>query len=361
MKILYITTIGSTMVFFKTLIRELIDKGIVVDIATNENDKKTPVPEYYRRWGCNIFQLTSSRTPMNIGNIKAIKTIREIVEKNKYDVVHCHTPIAAACTRIACKEMRSRGTKVFYTAHGFHFYSGAPLRNWLLYYPVEKYLSNYTDVLITINKEDYERAKSSFYANRVEYVPGVGIDTQKFQFNMDKESVRRELNIPNDKFILLSVGELNGNKNHESVIKAIAGMDIVYVIVGEGKLKEYLKNLANDVNANVILTGFRSDVVNFYSSADAFILPSFREGLNVSLMEAMASGLPCLAGNIRGNIDLIDENGGITFNPKDIEEIRKAIQDIQHKKNMGLYNKNKIHSYDVNSINKIIENLYEII
>ena len=136
MKILYVTTIGITMGFFNPFIKDLIDKGHTVDIATNEKDSK--VPACYKEWGCTIYPITTSRSPLNKDNIDAVKQLKQLVAKEKYDIVHCHTPVAAMCTRLACRAARKNGTRVFYTAHGFHFYKGASLKNWLLYYPVEK-------------------------------------------------------------------------------------------------------------------------------------------------------------------------------------------------------------------------------
>ena len=178
MRLLYISTIGGTMDFFKDLIHELVNAGHTVDIATNENG--SPVPAYYHELGCEVYPLSCSRAPLNKGNLTAIREIKKIVRDGEYDMVHCHTPIAAACTRIACKGMRKRGLKVIYTAHGFHFYKGAPLKNWLLYYPVEWLCARWTDMLITINKEDYERAKKHLHTKRIEYVPSVGIDVKRF-------------------------------------------------------------------------------------------------------------------------------------------------------------------------------------
>ena len=223
MKILYITTIGGTMPFFKSYIKKLIDEGHTVDLASNIT--QSPIPSYYTEWGCKIFPIECARSPINIGNIKAILHIKKIVEENHYDIVHCHTPVAAACTRIACSTARKKGTKVIYTAHGFHFYTGAPLKNWILYYPVEKICSYWTDIIITINTEDYERAKKNFSAANIKYVPGVGIDVEKFEnTTIDVEKKRRQIGIPADAFCLLSVGELNNNKNHQIVIKALANI-----------------------------------------------------------------------------------------------------------------------------------------
>lgn len=361
MKILYVTTIGSTMNFFDCLIKELIDKGNTVDIATNELISQ--VPKCYREWGCTIYQIDTSRSPLNIGNINAIKQLSKIVAKEKYDIVHCHTPVAAMCTRIACRKVRKQGTKVFYTAHGFHFYKGAPLKNWLLYYPVEKICSYFTDVLITINKEDYKLAKKKMKAKCIEYVSGVGIDLQKFEnTKVDKALKRKELGIPQNATLLISVGELNKNKNHETVIRAIANLDVYYIIAGKGGLQNHLQDVINELNMTeqVKLLGFRNDIQDLCHISDIFIFPSFREGLSVSVMEAMACGLPVVCSNIRGNTDLIDKKGGVLFNPQNTELCRQAIKYVigEDYRNFGEYNKLKANKFSVTSINNAMFKLY---
>lgn len=361
MRILYVTTIGSTMVFFKSFIKHLLDAGHIVDIATNEENKV--VPPCYREWGCNIYPIKTSRAPMNRGNLTAIKQLRQIVENGKYDIVHCHTPVAAMCTRIACRKARKKGTKVLYTAHGFHFYKGAPLKNWLIYYPVEHVCSYFTDVLITINKEDYAFAKKHLKAKNIKYVPGVGIDLTVFKrTQMTPLEKRKEFEIPEDATVLLSVGELNDNKNHETAIRAIADKDVYYLIVGRGYLCEHLQNVIDDLGLNerVKLLGYRSDVPELCKMSDAFIFPSFREGLSVSLMESMASGLPVACSKIRGNTDLIDENGGVLFDPHSQEQCAHAIQKVLagSKQCMGNYNIEKIKGYSVENINALMIDIY---
>ena len=275
MKILYVTTIGGTMNFFNSFIKQLINEGHTIDIATNERNSK--VPACYHEWGCKVHQIDTSRSPLNKGNVKAIRQLNFLVEQEKYDIVHCHTPVAAMCTRLACRKARKEGTMVFYTAHGFHFYKGAPLKNWMLYYPVEKICAHFTDVLITINQEDYALAQKKMKAKRVEYVPGVGIDLTKFgQAAVDKSAKRKELGIPEDATLLLSVGELNENKNHETVIRAIKDVEVYYVIAGRGGLQEHLQRVINELGMTekVKLLGFRADVAELYQAADIYILPS---------------------------------------------------------------------------------------
>lgn len=364
MKILYVTTIGVTMGFFKSLIKELIDDGNIVDIATNETDSK--VPDCYREWGCKVHQIDCSRSPLNFGNIKAVQQLSKLVESEKYDIVHCHTPIAAMCTRLACIRARKNGVKVFYTAHGFHFYDGAPLLNWLIYYPVEWVCSFFTDTLITINKEDYTRAQKHMHAKKVEYVPGVGIDVDKFKNTViDKKAKREELGIPEDAFLLVSVGELNKNKNHEIVIKALAKLNnhnVHYAIAGVGELRDYLFILAKNlgIQERIHLLGYRTDIPEIYKSADVYIHPSFREGLPVSVMEAMASGLPCLVSKIRGNVDLLNEDSKCLISFFSDDQYKLALQNIIESdlEVLSVDNQNKAKYFSKRNVIEKIKMLY---
>lgn len=364
MKLLYVTTVGMTMCFFQPLIQNLLNSDNTVDIACNEATSK--IPDCYRQWRCDIFPISWERSPFSSGNLKAIKQIRNIVNEGHYDIVHCHTPIAAACTRIACRKARKNGVKVIYTAHGFHFYKGAPLKNWLIYYPIEKLCSHWTDVLITINTEDYAFAKKRMKAHRVEYVPGVGVDLSKYcRLGINKAKKRSEIGVPEDAILLLSVGELNGNKNHETVIRALsqlADKNIYYVVAGKGERAERLIEVANEVGVSdrFRLLGFRNDVNELLEIADVYILPSFREGLNVSLMEAMAKGLPCVVGRIRGNVDLIDEKGGYLFSPNSISECKIVIRKLLNSDRIaeGNYNREKIQKFGANTVQVRLKEIY---
>lgn len=362
MKILYVTTILNTVnAFLIPHIGTLIEQGHKVDVASNaiqsDNAKLLEL-------GCEIYNVPFQRSPLKKDNINAYKQIKKIIFEKKYDVVHTHTPIASTITRLACKNIKN--TKVFYTAHGFHFFKGAPIINWLLYYPVERLLARYTDVLITINKEDYNRAKR-FKAKKVIYVPGVGLDISKFRdLLVDKSQKRKGIGVPDDSFVLLSVGELNKNKNHEVIIKAVAKLNnhnIYYLICGQGPLENYLKQTIIELNIEkqVKLLGFRKDINEIYKAADVFVFPSYREGLPVSLMEAMASGLPVICSNIRGNTDLIEDGkGGYLVVPNDINgwsaSIRKMIS--QNNKSMNDVNIQNIQKFDLNHVLKQIKSVY---
>lgn len=362
MKILYITTVGGTMRFFKKFIEELIQEGHTVDIATCESEK-SKVPPCYREWGCKVYQLTTSRSPLNTGNLKAIRQIRKIVQDNQYVMVHCHTPIAAACTRLACHKLRKKGLKVYYTAHGFHFYKGAPLKNWLIYYPIEKICAHWTDMLITINTEDYALAQKKLKAKEIEYVPGVGVDIARFaNIEFDRNAKREEIGVPKDAIMLLSVGELNENKNHETVIRALAEINdpsLHYVIAGKGQRKEYLENLVNELGAQVHLLGFRNDIEQLDKAADLFLLPSFREGLNVSTIEALASGLPVICSEIRGNVDLVKSGiTGYLANPHDSHSFADKIKEMLKSGDFSEQCMKEAEKYDITKINQKMHQFY---
>lgn len=354
--------IGS---FNRNNIAIMQDMGYEVHVACNFKDisvwPKDRIKDFVRQLNdikVHYHQVDFSRSPKNVKKVgRSFLQVDTLVSKFDFDFVHCHTPLASAIVRVICHR---RGVKVIYTAHGFHFYNGAPLKSWMFYYPVEKILSRWTDVLITINKEDYRRAKKKFHAKRTVYVPGVGVDTKKFApSSLGRKKIRAELGISEERTVLLSVGELNSNKNHEAVIRAINGLNLTYIIVGQGELAEYLSSLATKMDVDLHLMGFRSDVSDFYDAADVYVLPSIREGLNVSLMEAMASGLPCFVGKIRGNTDLIDEMGGYFIDPKNILEIRHVIsRGKENCSDMGAYNLKKISKYDARIVNKKISGIY---
>ena len=338
--------------------------GYKVDVACNFERGNTcsqkrvkELKKKLDRINVDYYHIDFTRNVMDfLQDLTAYKQVKEIVQKNRYSFVHCHSPIGGVVGRLVCHQT---WTKVIYTAHGFHFYNGAPLQNWLIYYPIEKWLSRYTDVLITINKEDYKRATEKFHAKKTVYIPGIGVDMEKFAPRVSgRDRIRGELGLKDDDIMLLSVGELNENKNHEKVIRVIKGLDIVYVIAGKGEKKEELKNIAKECGVDLRLVGFRSDVSDFYNAADVFVLPSIREGLNVSLMEAMATGLACAVSRIRGNTDLIEEEA-VLFDPRNEVELKLAVENaIGHRKEYGQRNLQKIKKFELSAVEKLISEIY---
>ena len=371
-KVLMLASVASMIDQFNIPnIKLLISLGYKVDVACNFIDGSTcseakiaELKNKLKEMDVDCYQIDFARSVKHIWqNIKAYRQVLKLMQSNHYAFIHCHSPIGGVCGRLAGHKTH---TKVIYTVHGFHFYKGAPLLNWLIYYPIEKYLSRYTDVLITINKEDYEIAKNKMHAKKTEYIPGVGIDVEKIQnTKVERNKKREELGIPQDAFVLISVGELNKNKNHEVVIKALKNIadknNIHYIIAGQGALYQYLLDLADDygLKDKVHLLGFRTDVIELLKSSDCFVFPSRREGLPVALMEAMACGLPVICSNVRGCSDLVtDCQNTFLISPNDIDSIVKNI-------NSALLNPEKRNSYrqviasvDIKNITQSMQKLY---
>ena len=317
---------------------------------------------------CDVFfDVPFERSPLKKKNLEAYRQVKRIICEGSYDIIHCHTPVGATTARLAAREAWKNGTKVISTAHGFHFYKGAPLVNWLVYFPVEWLLSALTDVLITINREDFDRAQRRLRAKKTVYIPGVGIDTARFRGNEEKgAALRRELGIPENAEVLLSVGDLNKNKNHRAVLEALVGMEnrnLHYVVCGRGPLKEELEAFAREkgLGDRVRFMGYRNDIPAFYAMADVFVFPSFREGLSVSVMEAMASGLPIACSRIRGNTDMVEDGvNGFLIDPHSPRSIALAIarlEDTGKREEMARNNRDKAEQFD---LPRIVEQYREI-
>lgn len=353
--------------------------GYVVDVAANFDfgsiTSQERVDKFKQELIDNNITVHNIRIPRKITDIKGIinsyKRVKQLSENENYSLVHCHSPIGGVLTRLAFRKARKKGTKVIYTAHGFHFFKGAPLLNWLIYFPLEWFCSFFTDVLITINKEDYAFAKKKMKAKQVEYVHGVGVDTKKFHSNKyDKNLKRKEFNIPENAIILLSIGELSKRKNQQIIIKAMHTLknnnNIYYLLVGFGKKEGYLKLLTDEfaLKDKVRFLGYRSDIAELCNISDIFCFPSLQEGLPVALMEAMASGLPIVCSEIRGNTDLIN-NGecGFLCKPKDIkmfaQQIKKLSENPELREEMKETNLKNIKKYDMSNVNREMRTIYE--
>lgn len=362
-------------------IRLMKELGYEVDVATNflkgstcSDEKIAALKQTLQEMNVRCFQIDFSRNVLNIGeNIKAYKQTKKIIDENNYTLIHSHSPIGGFLSRIAARNARKRGTKMIYTAHGFHFFKGAPLMNWLIFYPIERISSRWTDVLVTITHEDYQLAQKKMYAKKVIYVPGVGIDTAVFAPSEEDAAInvskREELGLAMTDIVMLSVGELNKNKNHEIVIRAMAQLgckDVHYVIAGRGVLDQHLEQLAQElgVSSQLHLLGFRTDVKELFKMADFFAHPSYREGLSVAVMEAMANGLPIICSEIRGNTDLIEDGkGGYLFKPAEQETAYNALKNIvenSSRKVMGMHNLKKAEELDVKAVLEVMRGIYSV-
>lgn len=381
-KVLLVTTVSGFIPQFEmNNVKILQNMGAEIHYAANY-DMPSYGTDNHRLDGTEIIrhQVDFERSPFNKKNLKAYRQLKRLMEQEHFDLVHCHTPMGAVLARIVAHQTRT--SPVIYTAHGFHFYKGAPLKNWLFFYPVEKYLSKYTDEQICINREDYQLAINKFHARNVDYVPGVGIDLKNVIHlsKGEKEKKRQEFGVGPEKIVILSVGELIKRKNHETILKSLAKLkntDIVYLICGHGELQNYLIDLAKQLGLQdqVQFLGYRSDIYEIYAMADLFVFPSYQEGLPRAMMEAMASGLPVVCSDIRGNSDLMkiekkledfpayECTGGLMISDADhVESYCKGIQYMLKKQDqwvqMGKENFDNINVFDIEHVSQVMQTIY---
>lgn len=371
-KVLFVATVVKThiMQFHLPYLKMFQEMGWETAVAAR-NDYEDPadcqIP--YCDW---YFDIPFERLPWKKGNLRAYRMLKAIIDQEHYDLIHCHTPVGAMIARLAARAARRKGTKVIYTAHGFHFFRGAPVANWLLFYPVEWVLSFCTDVLITINQEDYARAKGHLHAKRVEYVPGVGIDTARFRENtVDRREKRRELGCADGDFLILTVAEMTANKNHITTLKALALLknepmfaNLHYWICGRGETWQSLENSARELGiaSHIHFLGYRNDAPELYPCCDLFAFMPYREGLPVALMEAMASGAPIVCTQIRGNRDLITDGVSGVFvenSPQALAEaIRALYADPQRREALGRGAREAVQAFDAEAVYRQMKEIY---
>ena len=311
-KVLLVATVQSHICqFHKPLVKLLHENGVEVHVAAHDNlaVKNGLKLDFVEK----VFDLPFERSPFSPKNLKAKKQLKKIIDENEYDVVHCNTPVGGIMTRLAAKDARKKGTKVFYTAHGFHFYKGASKKNWLIYYPIEKYFATKTDKLITITTEDYALASEKFKTN-VCYMHGVGANNEKYKVLTaeEKSALRKAQGYSDDDIIFLCTGELNANKNQSTAIDAFEMVHNKYpntklLLAGNGPTDEMLKAKINEkgLEGKVIMLGYRTDLEIFTGLCDIVVSASFREGMPLNIMEGMICEKPIVASNNRGHRELI--------------------------------------------------------
>lgn len=371
-KLLYILNVADRVNNFSYTSMLAAQKlGIEFHIAGNwsyTSDREKKADE--ERYGIKIHQIDFVRAPYHPGNIKAYKQLKALAEKEQYDIIHCNTPIGGVLGRIIGKQLNVQ--KVIYQAHGFHFYKGAPKVNWIIYYPIEKLLAKYTDALITINKEDFEFAKAKMQLRgngKVYYIPGVGIDTDFYTVNGEiNKELRKELGLSDNDFAVISVGRLEPNKNTETLIKAMSVLkneNVKLIVCGDGEQREYLEKLSERLGTekSVTFLGTVSNLQEIYRAVDALASSSYREGLSRTVMEAMASGLPCVISKIRGNTDLIENGkGGFLCEPSDFKAYSEAItvllQDASLRESMKNENLKRIKEFNIPTVVGETEKIY---
>ncbi len=309
MKVLFTASVmGHLTGFHIPYMQYFKDRGFAVHIACGPGDTPACADRH--------FVIGFERSPFRLKNISAYRALKKVIRENEYDIIHCHTPVASVLTRLAARRARKHGTVVIYTAHGFHFYQGAPRLSAFVYRTVEKWLSRHTDILITINGEDY--AAISRYGFRPKLgayrVPGVGVDGARFHPHTaeTRRAVREQNGISADAFVLIFAAEYNRNKNQAMLLRAVSLLkdsipNILLLLPGEGPLQAEYQRLAAELSISqyVRLMGYRTDMDMLLAAADVAVSSSRREGLGINLVEAMLTGLPVVATRIRGHADIV--------------------------------------------------------
>ena len=369
-KVLFVATVESHLLNFHIPYMKLLqEKGYEVHVATKLGNRQQEFDEI----GVIKHNVDFSRSPYSPKVFKSLQQMEELLKKIRFSLVHVHTPVAAFITRLACQ--RTNTHPVLYTAHGFHFYKGAPLKNWLLYYNMEKLAAHWTDGLITINEEDYKAAqKFKLRKNgKMFFVPGVGVDVVSLEqriASIDRSEKRKELGLSADAAVIITVGELNANKNHIQVLEALSKLNKTnfhYLIVGNGEDEQKLQKAVNELllRDKVSFLGFRRDVPELLTASDVFILTSRREGLPKAVMEAMAVGLPIIATDVRGNRDLVKSGeNGYLVPLDDVEQtaiaIERLIDSEDLRRSMGEKSKELVKQYDLKNIIPQMEEIYDL-
>lgn len=371
-KVLFLATVQSHIIAFHLpYLAEWQQKGYEVHVATNQKKTTDKIERAkkihdYIAW----HQVDFQRSPLAKANFKAYQQLQQLMKNEKFTLVHMHTPTASLLGRLVARNFE---TKVVYTAHGFHFYQGASWKNWLLYYPVEKYLAKYTDAIITMNTEDYQIAKKNFKTrlkDGVYQVNGVGIDLAYYHNkSLDSKALREAIGIAEKDFVITIIAELIPRKNHQQIIEAIKKLhheypDIKLLIVGEGRLRKiYEKQIQLlQLEEQILFLGYRQDIPEILQMSDCVGLFSVQEGLPRNVMEAMAMGKPLIVTNIRGNIDLIeDEKQGYVVELQNIEETIQAVKKMYHNQRreaLGESAKTKIQHYQIETVLEQVNEIY---
>ena len=369
-KRILITSTDLMMIqFLAQHIENFAEHGYEIEIAcSNVGGYMDEIKKSLKNSVKAVYTVSLVRSPFSFLNIKGYRELRKIILDGDYDIIWTNEPVMGAVTRLAARKSRKDGTRIVYMVHGFHFYSGAPIINWVLFYPIERMLSTVTDYIITLNSEDFKRAKR-FPVKHVYYIHGIGADTDRLKKDTVNQDIRKKLKIPEEAFLILSVGELNANKNQKIIIDALSLLqdkDIYYVLCGSGKNLKTLQAQSRkcQLQDNIRFVDYRRDIINFYDQADVFVLPSYREGMPIALLEAMYCGVTPVTSDIRGVKDVMKDGiTGVICSPGDSKAFAEAIKTLKEDKRLrkgyGENSRKAVKPYMLSLIKKKILDIFE--
>lgn len=353
-------------------IQLLQEKGYEVHCAANINHPGAEcMNEYFKEMNVVFHQIDfSSNKPVSKESIVSMKQMKALVKKINFDVVHVHTPIAGAICRLACKGIRKKGTKVIYTTHGFYFHKKSGKKSWLLYHTIEDWMSRYSDAIITINKEDYSNAQK-MHCKKVYQIPGVGVNISKFRdAQVNRDEYRTKLGVKKDDLLVLAIGELSQRKNHRVIIEALSQCNlpnVVFMICGNAMTSantaDEIKSLAVEKGVDLRLMGLRDDIPQICKCADIGVMPSTREGLGLSGIEMIASGLPIVASDVHGILDYVqDGKNGFLADPYNSQEFAVAIKKLSDdnlRKEISANCSESVSSFDISHSYEAMRKIYD--
>ena len=373
MKALLLAPMGSVhRRFNKANIDVLTALGYEVHLAANfdigdgTEKQNGEYVEQCTKKGIIIHSIAYERHSL-LRNLSKIRETKKLLTLEQFDIVHAHTETGGLILRLAGKPYKH--SIYVYTAHGMSFYIGSSFKSQMVYRPIERWICFGMNINIAINQEEYTILKK-WNPHTANYVHGIGLDLERFHM-MDakcRERVRREFGIPTDVKVVLSVGELDDNKNHQVVIQALGSMarnDVYYIICGVGPKKTYLEKLVKHygLEKQVVFAGYRKDIPAILHASDIFAFPSYPEGLPVSLMEAMAAQLPVVCSRIRGNVDLIQDGaGGYMCLPENVAEFTAALDRMLSKvfdySDMAIWNYKRSYNYSYDYVKAELQAIY---
>lgn len=370
MKILLVATVQSHICqFHKPLVKMLHDHGCEVHVAARDNlaEKNGLKLDFADR----VFDIPFARSPFNKSNISAYRQLKELIEQERYDAVHCNTPVGGILARLAAKQARKQGCKVIYTAHGFHFFRGGPKKSWMIYYPIEKHMCRYTDLLITINEEDYALAQKHFPVQTAR-IHGVGASSKKYCPAAVEEQTawRKQHGYENDR-LLICTGELNENKNQLTAIRAMPAVvnsipNAKLMLAGNGPMDRQLQDEINrlGMSGRVELLGYRTNLQEFVRSSEVVVSCSKREGMPLNIIESMLCEKPVVASINRGHKELVKDGlTGYLLNAGDVtgfgEKIITLLSDPGLAVQMGKAGRESAVKYTDTAVYGELEEIYD--
>ncbi len=346
-------------------IRDLQKYGATIDCVCSRTGFW--FDELKTKFGLNMINVPMTRLPLTFKNYGAYKTLVALQNENKYDLIYCQQPVGGMLGRLLGRKFK---IPVIYTAHGYFFFKGNNAVKNFIFKSAERVMARWTDVLITMNDEDFSESKK-FKCENCYNISGIGLDIEKYNNQeFDKISFKKSLGIKENEKIILSVSEFIKRKNHETMIKTFARLvkenaNVKYILCGDGKLMAKMQELVQklDLKNKVIFLGYRRDVNKIMQISDIFYHQSFHEGLTMSIMEAMYFKLPIVASSVRGNKNLVKEEGGILTSAKDINSQLNALKYLLDNdeicEQMGEFNRKHVDKYLLKNVRKELKQIYE--